>query len=114
MRNLLNHWRLRRGLRWEKHQPGARELGFDAKNIAYLIALFLLYGLAGSIDYADQQAAAAEQQSALATRREAALLACLNGGSPGLYTTDAAGRRHYIVCDRPFTVSDEGVERKRG
>ena len=100
------------GLRWQSDTPKPDELGFDAKNIAYLIALFLLYGLAGSIDYATEKAIEAERKSESYALQQTALLTCLNGGAPGYYTTDAAGHRHYIVCET-YTVSDENTKQKR-
>lgn len=114
LRRLMLRWRLACGLRWAKPAPYARDLGIDAHGVLFLLFVLAAYGLAGSLDYAEEQrqeAAAALDRAAL---HQAALLACLNGGAPGLYTIDDDGHRHYIVCDQPYTISDENAPpRKR-
>jgi hypothetical protein len=80
------------------------------KNAALIAGLLIAFGIVGRMDYEDAlraEAEAALDQSAL---HQAALLACLNGGSPGLFTIDANGHRHYLVCGEPFTVSSENTK----
>lgn len=79
-----------------------------------LIALLLVlagYGIAGHLDYAEEMRQEVERQTARANQHRDALLACLNGGSPGLYTTLPDGARNYIVCDRVFEVNDRNVRK---
>lgn len=87
--------------------PARREAWRNAGLVGLILAC---YAIAGTLDYHDelrQQAAAAQEDYA---RQQAAMLACLNGGSPGYYTVDSAGHRHYIVC-QTYTVSDESTGR---
>jgi hypothetical protein len=81
----------------------------DIKTAACLIAIVACYAVVGEMDYRDalQMEAEAHARNAQATQEQ--LIACLNGGATGLYTTDSAGNRHYIVCERPWTVSDENT-----
>lgn len=86
----------------------------EAIKTALLLSLVLIgYGIVGSIDHADEQRREADAALTRANLQQAALLACLNGGAPGLYTIDDNGHRHYLVCSRDhYTVSDENTHRK--
>lgn len=77
-----------------------------------LLAILAAYAIVGTMDYHDALLMEAETQARNAQVSQDRLLACLNGGAPGLYTTDDRGYRHHIVCDTPFTVSDEGVQQR--
>lgn len=87
----------------------------DAALSAALLAFLLLaFGIVGRMDYEDALRTEAEAALDLAALNHAALVACLNGGAPGLYTLDDKGTRHYIVCSGDtWTVSDEGITNKR-
>lgn len=108
---LIDRIRLACGLRWKRRTPMAREIGATTQNVLAVLAILLAYGLVGSMDYAEEQRQEAEAAQARAELHQAALLACLNGGtSTGLYTVDANGHKHYIICDgEHFTVSTENV-----
>ena len=110
---MLNTIRRRHGLRWQRDIPSLAELGFTAGNLLRIVFILLCLGLVGSMDYADEQRTAAETAQADAALQQAALLACLNSGAPGLYTIDDQGTRHYIVCGQPYTVSDENTRPTR-
>lgn len=82
------------------------------QNIAIITGLIVAFGIVGRMDYEDELITQATASEATADRHRAALLACLNGGAPGLYTESADGVRVYLVCDPPYEVSDEGVRRR--
>jgi hypothetical protein len=81
-------------------------------NLALIAGLLVCFGIVGRMDYEDALIAEAERQSANADLNRAALLACLNGGAPGLYTESADGVRVYLVCDPPYEVSDQNIRRR--
>lgn len=85
-----------------------------AATIAGLLLILLAYGIVGRMDYEEglrQEAEAAHERASL---HQAALIACLNGGAPGLYTIDSEGRRHYVVCSGDsYTISDENIGQRR-
>lgn len=108
---MLNTLRIRRGLRWQGSIPSASELGLDLQNVLIILVLVLLYGMAGALDQADTQAAERESADARADLNRAALLACLNGGSPGLYVEHDNGVRQYLVCGEHYYVSDENIRK---
>jgi hypothetical protein len=68
--------RYRYGLRWIDALPGWRDYW---KDVAAVCVIVLLYGIAGSMDYATEKAEEAEQQAALAEKATARLAACMNG-----------------------------------
>lgn len=113
MRRMMFAWRLRRGLRWKAARPAPRDLGINATSVPMLLFVLACYGVAGSLEYATERRIEAERQTQRADAQRDALLACLNVGAQGLYTTDTKGRRHYIVCASPFVVSDENVKARR-
>ena len=80
-------------------------------NATLIAGLLLIFGIVGRMDYEDALRAAAEASAANADLNRAALLACLNGGAPGLYT-EHDGVRVYLVCDPPYEVSDENIQRR--
>lgn len=84
-----------------------------AATVAGLLLILLAYGIAGRMDYEEELRKEAEAAMDQAALQHAALLACLNGGAPGLYTIDDRGVRNYVVCGETFTVSDEGVAKRR-
>lgn len=75
------------------------------KNLALIAGLLVCYGIVGRMDYEDELIAEAEASAANADLNRAALLACLNGGAPGLYIEQADGSRQYLVCEQPYEVS---------
>ena len=82
------------------------------KTAGLMAGVIVAYAVAGTLDYQDQLLAekmAAEERFAA---QQAAMLACLNGGSPGYYRMTEAGHRVYLVCD-VHEVSDENVKGKR-
>lgn len=84
-----------------------------AATIAGLLLILLAYGIVGRMDYEEGLRQEAEAALERASLQQAALLACLNSGAPGLYTIDDKGTRHYIVCGQPYTVSDENTRHTR-
>jgi hypothetical protein len=106
---LLRRWR---GLRWKGTRPTARELGIDAHGVLFALAILLAFGLVDMIDrWQDARIAEAAALDRVA-EQQAAMLACLNGGSPGYYTLTKDGHRVYLVCEIR-EVSNENVTRKR-
>lgn len=103
----------RHSLTWADHAKfrwaSRRTLREDIKNAACLIAVIACYAIVGEMDYRDALRSEAEAQERNAQATQEQLIACLNGGATGLYTTDDKGHRHYIVCERPWTVSDENT-----
>lgn len=95
-----------------KFRYATRAARREAWRNAGLVGLILgCYAVAGTLDYQDalrQEALAAQEDYA---RQQAAMLACLNGGSPGYYTVDSEGHRHYIVC-QTYTISDKNTGRR--
>ena len=73
---LAEKLRYRFGLRWIGALPGWRDFWKDATALAVIV---LMYGVAGSMDYATEKAEEAEQQAALAEKATARLAACMNG-----------------------------------
>lgn len=106
----MNRLRRNYGLHWKGELPEATELGFNLTNALIILVLMLAYGIVGSIDYAVEQDMAAEQAEARVAEQQAAMLACLNGGSPGYYTMTKDGHRAYLVCN-VHEVTDENVRR---
>ena len=107
---LIDRLRLSRGMFWQRRTPMLHELGLHFRNVITILAVLLAYGLVGAMDYADEQRQEAEAALARAELQQAAMLACVNGGAPGLYTLDSRGNKHYIVCaGEAFTVSTENV-----
>lgn len=108
MLTLADHLRFRYAF-----SPRRREALKNAGLIAGLLAVF---AITGTLDYQDALLAEAEAQTAAAharyARQQAAMLACLNGGSPGYYTLTEDGHRVYLVCEI-HEVSDENTQRKR-
>jgi hypothetical protein len=101
------------GLRWQGQTPKPADIGITLQNILIIATVLLAYGIVGSIDYATEKSIEAERQAEAFSVQQAAMLACLNGGSPGYYSIDSEGHRHYIVCDI-YEVSDENTPpRKR-
>ncbi len=82
------------------------------KNAALIVGLLIAFGIVGRLDYEDELRQQAEASAASADLNRAALLACLNGGAPGLYTESADGVRVYLVCDPPYEVSDQNIRRR--
>ena len=82
-------------------------------NALYILGLLLAFGIVGNMDYAEEMRQEAERQSIRADLNRAALVACLNGGAPGLFIEQADGSRNYLVCDRPYEVSDKNVKHRR-
>ena len=82
------------------------------RNVALIVGLLLCLGIVGRLDYEDELRQQAEASAANADLNRAALLACLNGGAPGLYTESADGVRVYLVCDPPYEVSDQNIRRR--
>lgn len=82
----MNTLRRYYGLRWQGALPSRRDLHSTmttAAGVAFFVATF---AIAGSLDYAAEQAAEAERQTAIAERQTAAaeratyaLAECLNG-----------------------------------
>lgn len=97
-------------LRWRLAFSQARR--DTLQNLALIAGLIICFGIVGRMDYEDELIAQAEASAATADLNRAALLACLNGGSPGLYTESADGVRVYLVCDPPYEVSDENIRRR--
>jgi hypothetical protein len=108
MRRLIQRLRLARGLHWSAETPGAVDLGIDAHGVLFAMIVVLLFGCVDLLDRWNEQRIAAESAQEQYALQQTAMLACLNGGAPGYYTTDSAGHRHYIVC-QTFTVSDENT-----
>ena len=79
------------------------------KNSLLIAGLLIAFGIVGRMDYEDALRAEAEAAQQQATLHRDALLTCLNGGAPGLFTTDSKGHRHYLVCSAPYEVSDENT-----
>ncbi len=73
---LTEKLRYRYGLRWIGALPNWQDY---AKDIAAIGAIALLYGIAGSLDYAAEKAAEAERYAASAANSTAELAASLNG-----------------------------------
>jgi hypothetical protein len=111
MRRLMTSLRLARGMHWQRATPTLAELGITRGGVLAAICLVLLLGFLEAHDARVEQQLAASRAEQSFALQQAALLACLNGGSTGLYTMDDGGNRHYIVCGEPFTVSDENVRR---
>ena len=84
----------------------------DMKTTALLIGILLAYGIVCRMDYEDELISEAQAHARQASRTQAQLLACVNGGMSGLYTEDVNGIRKYVVCDRAWEVSDENVKDK--
>jgi hypothetical protein len=114
MRLLLDHIRLRRGLRWQTDMPKPVELGIDLQNMLMLAVIVLVYGLVGNIEAAAEARIEADRQAASAEKTQQAMIACLNGQLTGYYTTDTKGNRLWIVCGESYEISDENVKNKRG
>lgn len=109
MRRLIARLRLAHGLRWKAATPSAAEMGIDATGVLMAMVIVLMYVIAQTLDDRTEARLLAEREAARAERHEASLLGCLNGYDTGLYTTDPAGNRHYIVCGHPMVVSDENI-----
>lgn len=104
MPTIIDHLRFRLAFTHQKRET--------LKNIGWLFALFACFAIGSTLDYQEelrQQAEAAQYEAGL---RQAAMLACLNGGSPGYYTMNDRGQRIYLVCD-VYEVTDENVTRKK-
>lgn len=82
------------------------------KNGVILLGLLLALGIVGTLDYQDELRQQAEAAEARYATQQAAMLACLNGGSPGPYRMTAEGHRAYLVCEI-HEVTDENVREKR-
>jgi hypothetical protein len=82
----------------------------DIKTAALLAGILIAYAIAGTMDYRDALISEAQAQEARADQHAAQLLACINGGMSGLYSTDSNGIRKHIVCDKAWEVSDEAVK----
>lgn len=100
--DILSRLRLARGLRWHHRQPtlneAIAEAGSVARGAGVALALIVLYGIVGEMDYRDALRSEAEAQQTRAELNQAALLACLNGHATGHYTENRHGERAYIVC----------------
>ena len=107
----MNTLRRHFGLRWQRTLPAAEDLGIDLQNLLIIAILMLAFGIVGSMDYADEQRQESERMAASAELNRAALLACLNGGSPGLYIEQPDGSRQYLVCSEPYEVSDKNTSK---
>jgi hypothetical protein len=84
------------------------------RRVLYRYSTALAFALAAStigatLDYQNELRLAREQALEAVAHTQHALLTCLNGGSPGWYTTTASGHRAYIVCGEPFTITDENT-----
>lgn len=98
--------------RWASRRVARRDLIDGIKTVAVLIGILLAYGIVGRMDYEDALITEAQIKAADARSHQERLLACLNGGSTGLYTTDEKGNRHFIVCDKAYTISDENTGKR--
>ena len=101
--------RIRYGLTWRKSYPGAEQLREVLRYTCYICLIILAYGIVGRLDYEDEMITArivAEQHGEM---QQARMLACLNGGMPGYYTTDLSGTKHYVVCET-YTISNANVK----
>ncbi len=76
-----------------------------------LAGLLLAFGIVGTLDYQEELRQEAESARAQSDFHQAALLACINGGAPGLYTMTSDGGRVYLVCGKPFEVNDGGLRK---
>lgn len=84
----------------------------DVRIAVSLAAILLAFGIVGEMDYRAALRAEAERNANNAALNQAALIACLNGGAPWLYSMDDKGRRYYGVCGGDnLTISDEGVKK---
>lgn len=111
---LIDQIRLYCGMHWQRRTPMMHEIGLHFRNVITLLAVLLAYGLVGAMDYAEEQRREAEAALSRAELQQAALLACLNGSAPGLYTTDENGVRNYIVCGTDhWTVNDQNLKQAR-
>lgn len=81
--------------------------------LPHLLAVFFLFIAASSYEYATEKNIEAQNHSLRADRNRDALLACLNGGAPGLFIEQPDGSRNYLVCDHPYEVSDKNVKLRR-
>lgn len=75
----MNSLRQNYGLRWQASRlqlADIRETLITAAHVAGIVAAF---GIAGTLDYADEQRAEAERQAAIAERATYALAECMNG-----------------------------------
>jgi hypothetical protein len=79
---------------------------------AYLAGLLVVLAITGTMDYQDELRADAMRAEARFADQQAAMLACLNGGSPGLYRMTQEGHRAYLVCEI-YEVTDQNVKGKR-
>lgn len=101
---MMSHLRFR----WS-FSPARRN---DLKTAALIAAILAAYGITGTLDYHDALISEAQAHARRADLHRAQLLACINGGMPGLYSEDDNGIRTYVVCDRAFEVSDENTRKK--
>lgn len=98
------------GLRWKSERPTLAELGIDAHGILFAIVIVLAFGLVDIIDRWQEARVAEGAALERIAQQQAAMLACLNGGSPGYYSMTADGHRAYLVCD-VYTVTDQHTRR---
>lgn len=105
MQTLFRRMRARYRARWSQTWPDPpfrRERNFT---IVAMLIIFLMFGIAGRMDYEDELRAAAIAESARARIAEERakqlsddLVRCFNGQPTGHYIEAADGQRTYIVC----------------